>query len=180
MKVRDKQRRYHTTNNAFGIDCVEFMSYAASFRWREVETWFPDDPETDRQTLLEIRALPTQDETVSLFGTCGGRPDEIAMERERVESMGEAKAIAQRLGIDLAAAEALLKIAKKHLEEENRKDNERVARLKRWHRWLTRKTDADELVPLDDNFQEPDQDLVAVMAKARRKALREKQAIDST
>lgn len=179
MKIRNNNRRHNTTNNAFGIDCVEFMSYAASFRWREVEDWFPPDPETDQQTLLEIRALPTQDETVSLFGTCGSHPDFIVMERERVEAMGSPEAIAQRLRITRKAAVALLKLAKKSQRAQDRKDRERMAKRELWLKWLKDNSHDNELISLDGNFQEPNPELVKALAKARRKAVREKTAIDS-
>lgn len=122
MSRWSEQRRSNVTNNSFGFDCVSFMALASPHRWGEVEEFFPEDSEAVLAKEREVRALPQQDECIVLCGSCGMRPDEIVIDRERakkeeLDRFDICRVRLGQIGLKKESVERLMAIASKEALE---------------------------------------------------------------
>jgi hypothetical protein len=155
------------------------MALASPHRWREIEEFFPEDSEAVLAKEREVRALPQQDECIVLCGSCGMRPDEIVIDRERyvdktLNRFDRTRAHLNGMGLTKEAVELLAAVALREASEREASDKRRVATLAAVREANRKMPVMSELVPLTGKLVAPGPDYTEAAAKQKRLETRER------
>jgi len=163
MSRKSEIRRSCTTSSAHGFDCVSFMSLASPHRWREVEDFFPEDPDAVREKEREVSMLPHQDDNIHTFGSCGLRPDEIIMAEDDAQT--RLARLEGRLGADDSLDAILLRIFQKEAAKRDATEKARLEALEERRKL----PDMASMVPLEGEIANPGPDYVKEVKKEHAK-----------